>query len=275
MNETQRPSPAPEDDRLDRLADRALFDPGEPVMATDDLAEATELELAASAAYLAMAPPAHAGGPLPEAVRARVMADARRYFAGVPTRPRIAAPGRGRAASLIASAGWVAAAASLFLAFWAWKPAPIALPMTPSEQMQELSRAYRPIRLSATDHPLARGAGGELIWSGDRQSGFLKLQGLAEVDPKKGAYQLWIFDRDRDARYPVDGGLFGVDDATRPTIIPIRASVPVREPTLFAITLEPPGGVVVSDRKRIMLTGTLPPTAEKPPEDRPAPSVAP
>jgi anti-sigma-K factor RskA len=106
---------------------------------------------------------------------------------------------------------------------------------------------------------LARGASGEIVWSADRRTGFLRVEGLAAVEPERGVYQLWIFDRRRDERYPVDGGLFGVDDAGKPTIISIRPALDVAEPTLFAITLEPPGGVVVSDRKRILLAGNLDP----------------
>ncbi len=87
----------------------------------------------------------------------------------------------------------------------------------------------------------------------------MAIRGLAEVEPTRGVYQLWIFDDARDARFPVDGGMFSVRDARATTIVPIRASLPVRRPTLFAITLEPPGGVVVSDRKRILLTASSSP----------------
>ena len=104
---------------------------------------------------------------------------------------------------------------------------------------------------------MAAGATGEMVWSGSSQRGFLSVRGLAEVDPARGTYQLWIFDAERDARYPVDGGIFGVTDAAQPTIVPIHPTLRVRKPSLFAVTLEPPGGVVVSDRKRIMLTGSL------------------
>jgi anti-sigma-K factor RskA len=107
-----------------------------------------------------------------------------------------------------------------------------------------------------------RGAGGEVVWDNARQQGYLSLEGLAGVDPRRGAYQLWIFDATRDSRYPIDGGLFTMAEGQAPTVVPIRAAVPVREPTLFAITLEPPGGVVVSDRKRIMLTASWPGSGE-------------
>ena len=54
--------------------------------------------------------------------------------------------------------------------------------------------------------------------------------------------------------HPVDGGVF---DVTRngEVIIPIDAKIAVSNPTAFAITVEKPGGVVVSDRSRIPLVG--------------------
>lgn len=249
--------PSPDDSRLDRLADRAVFDPGSPALPLDDLDDAMALDLAAAAAYLAMAPAE--GEPLPDPVRSLVAADAARFFAAGPTPRRKAAARRGRVAAILPWLGWMAAAASLTIVARSSRPVAAPRPTTVAEKMERLRGAARPITLEATEHPLARGAGGELVWSDARQEGYLRLEGLAEVDPRRGAYQLWIFDRDRDRRYPVDGGLFTVSDAGRPTVVPIRAAVPVREPFLFAVTLEPPGGVVVSDRKRIMLTGATAP----------------
>ena len=36
-------------------------------------------------------------------------------------------------------------------------------------------------------------------------------------------------------------------------IVPIRASLPVGAPLAFAVTIERPGGVVVSDRSRVVV----------------------
>jgi anti-sigma-K factor RskA len=62
---------------------------------------------------------------------------------------------------------------------------------------------------------------------------------------------LWIFDPERDEK-PIDGGVFDVDKEGE-VLIPIHAKLPVGKPTLFAITVEKPGGVVVSDRSRLPL----------------------
>ena len=48
-------------------------------------------------------------------------------------------------------------------------------------------------------------------------------------------------DDTRDDRFPVDGGTFAVLDANQTTLVPIHPSLAVRSPTLFAVTLEPPG----------------------------------
>ena len=44
-----------------------------------------------------------------------------------------------------------------------------------------------------------------------------------------------------------------VESGSGEVIVPIRAALPVREATLFAITIERPGGVVVSSRERLPL----------------------
>ena len=72
-------------------------------------------------------------------------------------------------------------------------------------------------------------------------------------DRAQAQYQLWIFDKDRDARYPVDGGVFDVP-VSGEVVVPITARLHVDQPTLFAVTVEKPGGVVVSKREHIVVT---------------------
>lgn len=88
------------------------------------------------------------------------------------------------------------------------------------------------------------GVTGDVVWSDARQQGYLRLAGLPANDPARAQYQLWIVDPDRDA-HPVDGGVFNVS-ARGEVIIPVQARLPVAHPKAFAITLEKPGGVVVS-----------------------------
>ncbi|MGL4551943.1 MAG: anti-sigma factor domain-containing protein, partial [Gemmataceae bacterium] len=97
---------------------------------------------------------------------------------------------------------------------------------------------------------------GAVAWNNARQEGYLRLDGLPPNDPRVSQYQLWIFDADRDERYPVDGGVFDVPAAG--AVVPIRAKLGVGRPTLFAVTRERPGGVVVSDRRAVVLAAKVP-----------------
>jgi len=86
----------------------------------------------------------------------------------------------------------------------------------------------------------------------------MRFKGLAKNDPSRAQYQLWIFDKTRDEKYPVDGGVFDVDSDTGDVVVPSRATLPVNAPVLFAVTLERPGGVVVSKREHIVVTAKMP-----------------
>ncbi len=99
---------------------------------------------------------------------------------------------------------------------------------------------------------------GDVVWSQSRQQGYMRFRGLAANDPAVEQYQLWIFDAERDAAHPVDGGVFDVADADGEVCVPIDARLPIGKPTLFAITVEKPGGVVVSKRERLPLLAKVP-----------------
>jgi len=91
---------------------------------------------------------------------------------------------------------------------------------------------------------------GDVVWSDAKQTGYLKLKGLPVNDANKEAYQLWIFDETQSDKTPIDGGVFNVT-ADGEVVIPIDAKLRARNPKAFAITIEQPGGVVVSDRKKV------------------------
>jgi hypothetical protein len=92
--------------------------------------------------------------------------------------------------------------------------------------------------------------GGDIVWSDAKQAGYMRFTGLPANDGTKETYQLWIFDETQDAKTPIDGGVFNVN-ANGEVIIPITAKLKAKNPKMFAITVEKPGGVVVSDRMRI------------------------
>jgi hypothetical protein len=152
--------------------------------------------------------------------------------------------------------GW-ALAASLCILLFA-KDRQGAGILEPAEGLQALiSQATDLQRLdwSITEDPLVLGASGEVVWSDTQQEGYMVFRGLQPNDPRLGQFQLWMFDPNRVDwdKTPVDGGVFDVP-ASGEVIVPIRANLQVSDVALFAITLEDPGGVVVSKRERLLLT---------------------
>jgi hypothetical protein len=175
-------------------------------------------------------------------------------------------------------AWWLAAAAAL-LAVVGWLPRmtdaslsqpaaesvvaeeTAATPVAPVGQLapSTLPADYKTVlAMAGTEDAAGAGASGQLLWDSDRQQGVMLIRGLAENDRQVTQYQLWIFDALRDERHPIDGGVFDISSsATRladgSVVVPIDPRLPVSEATLFAITVEKPGGVVVSDRERIVM----------------------
>ncbi|MBL9140264.1 MAG: anti-sigma factor, partial [Phycisphaerae bacterium] len=156
----------------------------------------------------------------------------------------------------LATAGWLAAAACLAIATLAWRPFAVREPGPVSLRSAMIEQA--PIDLiswtwTATEDPAAQGATGDVVWSSERQEGYMRLCGLAVNDPAREQYQLWIFDQHRPAETPVDGGVFDVSRSTGEVVIAIDPKVRVFEAAMFAVTVEKPGGAVVSRRERIPL----------------------
>jgi hypothetical protein len=176
------------------------------------------------------------------------------------------APASSRPATSSGTAGWWAAAACLLLALIAWfrTPQTVFMPAPPSEVKQleptpEMRRATLlthpgviTLPLGATKDPAAAGLSGDVVWDPVAQQGFIRVVGLQPNDPKIQQYQLWIFDGDRDQRYPVDGGVFNSSASGGEVLIPIHAAIPVHLAKAFAVTVEKPGGVVVSARDRVV-----------------------
>jgi len=96
---------------------------------------------------------------------------------------------------------------------------------------------------------------GTVIWSDEFQEGYMSLTNLPANDPNTSQYQLWIVDLARDEK-PVDGGVFDISDNDGTAIIPIRNPLVVTNPRAFVITLEQPGGVVVSKQEVVVASAT-------------------
>lgn len=103
-----------------------------------------------------------------------------------------------------------------------------------------------------TDPAAGQGAGGSVLWSSDLQRGVITLRGLAANDPTTEQYQLWIVDRGRQGP-PVDGGVFDVPVGEDELRLPVDAKLLVGDPAMFIITVEQPGGVVVSRQDRVVM----------------------
>jgi len=207
---------------------------------------------------------------MPANLRSRIVADAERYFDEKSTAQLTPAPlaadptDRG---SIFNWLGWaVAAAACLALALNIFYTKPqdtpiVKGPATPTP-VEKLTPEQERLRLIETAPDLARGSwgagnvkeltpAGDIIWSDSKQAGYMRLSGLPVNDPNKETYQLWIFDETQDDKTPIDGGTFSVT-STGEVIVPINAKLNPKNTKMYAITVEKPGGVVVSKREKIV-----------------------
>lgn len=165
--------------------------------------------------------------------------------------------GRG---TTLAWAGWMAAAAALVLWFAVPRTAARttdAAPVSTVAQLRDslltLDSVSERLAWTATKDSSALRASGDIVWSNRAQRGVMRFVGLQPNDRTRWQYQLWIFDKTRDEKYPVDGGVFDVPSGAAEVFVPIDARVPVGNAVMFAVTVERAGGVVVSTRERIAL----------------------
>lgn len=166
---------------------------------------------------------------------------------------------------------WLFAAAAMIIALLGWidrfDSAPTIRPSNVSlaDQRQSLIDAQSDTQVIPWSIANANWTGGnddievgDVVWSDKAQRGFMRFNGLAESDPDK-VYQLWIFDAERDPRYPINGGTFTIRSSDSETIVPIDAELAVLDSVQFAITVEDAPGVVVSDRERLPLVAVVEP----------------
>lgn len=152
---------------------------------------------------------------------------------------------------------WLAAAALLALALtFTWPYLNRRSGRTPAAQRAQLLAKGSDVvawQWSPTGLPEGANVTGDVVWSPQEQRGFMRFRNLTPNNPQSFTYQLWIFDATRDERYPVDGGYFDVAANQEEIVVPITAKLPVNQLALFALTIEPPGGVVVSKREKIVV----------------------
>jgi hypothetical protein len=254
----------------DLLADRATFglSPVEAqeldlLLARHSQVDADEYDRLAAAIDLALEPAVH--HPLPPALRAKIasgvkVAADRAVNSGALDRPqsplftveRAAPP----AAPISTWLGWLTAAACLLVAALVWSLNQPGVPPNADVAMRALLEQPGTVQTPLAAPDAVPGVTGDVVWNEREQRGFMRLRGLAVNDPKLRQYQLWIFAKNQDDRYPVDGGVFDVGRDGE-VVVPIKAAIRVLDPTMYAITVEKPGGVVVSDREKIVLLGKV------------------
>lgn len=223
------------------------------------MTESEDEMLEYTAAELTAALHARETAPLPAALAARIVSAGQASMQPVRTEsaPRRTTP-------WLAWSGWLAAAAVLVVAIGGGRrgPQPATVPAITSITAVRDSLLGGPTTVvrvpwTATADTTARGATGDVVWSQADQRGVMRFTGLAPNDPTTWQYQLWVFDATRDERYPVDGGVFDIPPGRTTVDVPIAVRVPVGRATMFAVTIERAGGVVVSTRERIAVLAKL------------------
>ena len=156
-------------------------------------------------------------------------------------------------------APWLVSAACLAVAVSNWNSTPSVRTVANLAQVRaEIISAAPDVQRAdwtAGPTPIA-GASGDVVWSSQRQQGVMRFRGLPVNSPSQEQYQLWIFDKNQSEKTPVDGGVFDVT-AEGEVLVSIHPKLKVQEVFLFAVTIEKPGGVVVSSRARLPLLANV------------------
>lgn len=196
----------------------------------DDRITGAELALASVHVAVLSESPLEA---MPQAVMNRIMA-------AIPAEPA-------RAPAPMRILPWVSMAAAITLAVFSWIPRAGNAARFDAAEIDARPDAVH-LAWGDWDKPEIPGVRGEVVWSESTQSGYMKFTGLPANDPSRERYQLWIID-ERGMEQRISGALFdaaGQGDV----VVPITPGIPVRNAGAFAVTIERPQGVWVSDMTR-------------------------
>ncbi|PAY15608.1 hypothetical protein CKO51_31040 [Rhodopirellula sp. SM50] len=231
------------------------------VLASDDRAADIlhELEMTSAAVQLAsMRPDA---GPMPRDVADRIGAEGRRMVEQRAAEVQHSGGTVSVAAKGVSTREWVAwfcAAAAVLLAIALWQRDQGATQRDVRQARAALLRQSDSLlRVDWTPGktPFDQPVSGDVVWDSESQTGFMRFENMPINDPSAEQYQLWIIDPQRDDE-PIDGGVFDVTDSGE-VIVEIDAKLNVIAPAAFAITIEKPGGVVVSSQERLPLLAAV------------------
>ena len=156
---------------------------------------------------------------------------------------------------------WLIAVAGVMLTVVAWWPRGT----TGQDRPPSLAAEFAALESTNTVRDLVDADGttvGQIVWNNKTQEGVMRFDSLAVNEPQEIQYQLWIFDRSRDITgHPaVDGGVFDIETKDGSVYVAVDAKLEVEDPYLFAITTEPPGGVVKhvdTEEHQIILTAPV------------------
>jgi anti-sigma-K factor RskA len=241
------------------------------LLAQGNYSDAEQFEATAAALLLASS---LEDEPLPASLKGRLEQQADAFVASTTApiatlNPKLTPSASPPGASKLA---WFAAAASAVLAVAGWWPRlqgdrEVDLLAQASADMEIVSRARERLLAQSTamqrewtptEDPAARGVTGDVVWDAEAQVGYMRFRGLPTNNPRELQYQLWIFDATRGDQYPVDGGVFNIpQNSGGEVVVPILAKLPIRDPAMFAVTIEKPGGSVVSSRERIVVVAPV------------------
>lgn len=207
---------------------------------------------------------------LPASLRARIADDAMRHLGSQDSACRAVQqareivspeiePASKKSFSLRETAAWLTCAAALLLAFGLWQSnqtstSSITTAAARANLIAESDNLVR-VEWGPGKHPFDNTVTGDVVWDNDKQQGFMRFEGMPVNDSSTSQYQLWIIDPKRDDE-PIDGGVFDIASKDE-VIVPINAKLKVLEPAAFAITVEKPGGVVVSTQDNLPLLAAI------------------
>jgi anti-sigma-K factor RskA len=235
------------------------------LLAQGDYDDAEQFEATAAALLLASS---LEDEPMPASLQSRLEQQADAFVASTVAPVATLTPKPTPSSSRTSNIAWFAAAACAVLAVAGWWPrlqdgrdveVPQAAVGVEEAREQLLARNTAMQReWKPTEDPAARGVTGDVVWDPKAQTGYMRFRGLPTNNPQELQYQLWIFDATRGDQYPVDGGVFNIPaNSDGEVVVPILARIPIRDPALFAVTIEKPGGSVVSSRERIVVVAPV------------------
>ena len=132
----------------------------------------------------------------------------------------------------------------------------------PQDATLSIADAYARLAAESGSATIAWGddVEGDIVWNQEKQEGYMRFRGVASNNPAISQYQLWIVDSNRSGA-PVDGGVFDISATqteNEDVYVRVQPKLRIKQPGAFAVTVEEPGGVVVSNQDIVLTTASWP-----------------